>query len=133
MMGAVSLKQPENRLCTLDARIIHPVEFGFGVLGHIDEGGHFSLTRRQVDAKNWKSDRISVHVTGRILMLKSLAQDQDSVRTGIRVVPQNLTVAQAAQIIRQESAPASTARSPQLLTPRIFPIEPRSSTVLMKQ
>jgi len=101
MVGAVSVKQPENRLCTLDARIVRPVDFGFGVLGHIDEGGHFSLTRWQVDAKNWKSDRISVHVTGRILMLKSLAQDQDSVRTDIRIVPQNLTLAQAAQISRR--------------------------------
>jgi hypothetical protein len=98
MAGTVSMKQPENRLCTLDATILHPVEFGFGVFGHIDQGGHFSLARKQIDAKNWKSDHISVHVSGRILMLKSLAQNQDAVRTAIRLVPQNLTLAQAAQI-----------------------------------
>jgi hypothetical protein len=101
MAGTVSLKRPEDRLCTLDAKIVHPVEFGYGMLGHIDQGGHFSLARRQVDAKNWKSDHISVHVSGRILMLKSLAQDQEAVRTEIRTVPQNLTLAQAAQISRQ--------------------------------
>jgi hypothetical protein len=100
MAGTVSLKRPEDRLCTLDAKIVHPVEFGFGMLGHIDQGGHFSLARKQVDEKNWKSDHISVHINGRILMLKSLAQDQDAVRTEIRVVPQNLTLAQAAQISR---------------------------------
>ena len=43
MEGTVSVKQPEDRLCTLDATITHPVEFGFGMLGHIDQGGHFSL------------------------------------------------------------------------------------------
>lgn len=101
MEGTVSLKQPENRLCTLDATILHPVEFGFGVLGHIDQGGHFSLARQQIDSKNWKSDHISVHVSGRILMLKSLAQNLNVVRTGIRIVPQNLTLTQAAQISRQ--------------------------------
>lgn len=101
MAGTVSVKEPENRLCTLDASILHPVEFGFGVLGHIDQGGHFSLARKQIDAENWKSDRISVHVSGRILMLKSLAQNQDAVRTRIRLVPQNLTLAQAAQISKQ--------------------------------
>jgi hypothetical protein len=103
MAGTVSLKIPEDRLCTLDAKIVHPVEFGYGMLGHIDQGGHFSLARKQVDAKNWKSDRISVHVSGRILMLKSLAQDQEAVRSGIRTVPQNLTLAEAAQISRQGS------------------------------
>ena len=101
MAGTVSLKRPEDRLCTLDAKIVHPVEFGFGMLGHIDQGGHFSLARKQVDAKNWKSDRISVHINGRILMLKSLAQDQEAVRTDIRTVPQNLTLTQAGQISRQ--------------------------------
>jgi hypothetical protein len=100
MAGTVSLKRPDDRLCTLDAKIIHPVEFGFGMLGHIDQGGHFSLARKQVDAKNWKSDHISVHVNGRILMLKSLAQDQEAVRTEIRTVPQNLTLTQAAQMTR---------------------------------
>jgi hypothetical protein len=101
MVGTVSLKRPDDRLCTLDAKIIRPVEFGFGMLGHIDQGGHFRLTRKQVDAKNWKSDHITVHINGRILMLKSLAQDQETVRTDIRIVPQNLTLAQADQITRQ--------------------------------
>ena len=101
MAGTVSFKQPEDRLCSIDATILHPVDFGFGMLGHIDQGGHFSLERKHVDEKNWKSDRISVHISGRILMFKSLAQDQEAVRTGIHTVPQNLTLAQAAQMNRQ--------------------------------
>jgi hypothetical protein len=100
MEGTISLKKAENRLCALDAKIVRPVEFGFGMLGHIDQGGHFSLARKQVDASNWKSDHISVHINGRILMLKSLAQDQDAVRTGIRIIPKDLTLAQAAQLTR---------------------------------
>jgi hypothetical protein len=100
LVGTVSLKKPDDRLCTLDARIIRPVEFGYGILGHIDQGGHFSVARKQVDAKNWKSDRISVHINGRILMLKSLAQDQEAVRTEIRTVPHDLTLAQAEQLTR---------------------------------
>ena len=117
MAGTVSLKQPPEpsrepsgsnsparsdsskiRLCTLQATITHPVEFGFGMLGHIDQGGHFSLDRKQIDANIWKSDRISVHITGKILLLKSLTQDQEVVRTKIRIVPQNLTLSQAAQM-----------------------------------
>jgi hypothetical protein len=101
MQGTVSLKRPEDRLCTLDAKIVHPVEFGFGMLGHIDQGGHFSLARKQVDATHWKSDHISVHINGRILMLKSLAQDQEAIRTEIRTVPHDLTLPQAAQLTRQ--------------------------------
>jgi len=101
MSGTVSLKQPEDRLCDLDAKAFRPIEFGFGMLGHIDQGSRFSLERKRIDEANWKSDRISVHITGKILLFKSLTQDQEATRTDIRLVPQNLSLQQAAQMTSQ--------------------------------
>jgi hypothetical protein len=101
MSGTVSLKQPENRLCSLDAKVFSPIEFGFGMLGHIDQGSHFTLEHKGIDETNWKSDRISVHITGKILLFKSLTQDQEATRTEIRLVPQNLSLQQAAQMTSQ--------------------------------
>lgn len=98
--GTVSIKEPEDRLCKLEARIAQPVEFGFGLLGKINSGGHFELERAPVDPKNWKSVHISVHVEGRILLLKSIARDQEATRTDIRLVPQHLSVAEAAKLSR---------------------------------
>jgi hypothetical protein len=101
MSGTVSLKQPENRLCYLEAKAVRPIEFGFGVLGHIDQTSRFSLERKRIDEVDWKSDRISVHITGKILLFKSLTQDQEATRTEIRLVPQNLSLQQAAQMTNQ--------------------------------
>jgi hypothetical protein len=101
MSGTVSLKQPEDRLCYLDAKAFDPIEFGFGMLGHIDQGSRFSLERKRLDEANWKSDRISVHITGKILLFKSLTQDQEATRTDIRLVPQNLSLEQAARMTSQ--------------------------------
>ena len=101
MSGTVSLKQPENRLCHLDAKTFRPIEFGFGMLGHIDQGSRFNLERHRIDEANWKSDRISVHITGKILLFKSLTQDQEATRTDIRLVPQNLSLEQAARMTSQ--------------------------------
>jgi hypothetical protein len=101
MSGTVSLKQPEDRLCYLDAKTVGPVDFGFGMLGHIDQGSRFSLQRNRLDEANWKSDRISVHITGKILLFKSLTQNQEATRTQIRLVPQNLSLQQAAQMTTQ--------------------------------
>ncbi len=101
MEGTVSLKQPENRLCVLTATIATPVEFGFGFLGRIEKGGHFSLERIPVDSVHWKSDRISVHIAGRILLLKSITRDQDVKRLDIHIIPQQLSLGQAAQLSAQ--------------------------------
>ena len=101
MVGSVSLRQPMNRLCQMQATIAEPVEFGFGLFGKIAQGGNFRLTRQQVDARNWKSSEIHVNISGRILLLKTLAQQQDTTRTNIRVIPPHLTVAQAAALLNQ--------------------------------
>ncbi len=98
MGGTVSVKEPKDRLCRLDATILQPVEFGYGFLGRIDQGGQFILQRRPVDERNWKSELIVVHVDGKILMLKSLTREQDTYRTDIQVIPQHLSLAQAAQM-----------------------------------
>ncbi len=98
MGGTVSLQQPVNRLCHLDAKILEPVAFGYGFLGRIEQGGHFSLERTPVNEKNWKSDRISVHMQGRILLLKSLTRDQDVLRTEIREAPKHLSLEEAARL-----------------------------------
>ena len=98
MEGTVSLRQPMDRLCLLNATIAHPVEFGFGFLGRVEQGGHFSLERVPADPDHWKSDHIIVHVQGRILMLKSLTRDQEIRRTNIKIIPQHMSLEQAAQL-----------------------------------
>ncbi|HLI77641.1 MAG TPA: hypothetical protein VKV02_11890 [Acidobacteriaceae bacterium] len=101
MAGTVSIREPEGRLCLLQARIIRPVTFGFGLLGRIESGGSFSLQRAPVDSVHWKSERISVHFAGRLLLMKSLTREQEVVRTQVRLLPQPVTLQQAALMTTQ--------------------------------
>jgi hypothetical protein len=100
--GTVSVREPEHRLCDLEAAVSQPVEFGFGLLGKLNSGGHFSFQRMQVDATHWKTVHVSVHVDGRILLLKSLSRDQEVTRTDIISVPQHLNLEQAAKLTRPQ-------------------------------
>ena len=101
MGGTVAVKEPVDRLCSLDAKIQHPVEFGFGFLGRIDEGGFFTLDRVPVDPTHWKSQYIVVHVVGKILMMKSLTREQETRREHIQVIAQHLSLADAAALSQQ--------------------------------
>jgi hypothetical protein len=95
MTGTVSLREPDDRLCSLDGQVSEPVTFGFGVLGRINQGGSFRLERRPVAPNEWKSVRMTVHLQGKILLMKSLTRDQDALRSEISEVPEHLTLAQA--------------------------------------
>lgn len=98
MVGTVSVRLDVGRLCTLQAKIDRPVTFGFGLLGRIEQDGWFRLDRRPVDAVHWKSDRISVHIQGRLLLLKTLTKEQDVTRTQIRLIGQGTSLGQAAEM-----------------------------------
>lgn len=92
MAGTISVREADARLCKLDATFTAPVEFGFGLLGHIDKGGHFLLVRRPVDPKVWKSVQIKVRIQGKLLLFKSISKDQSVTRTEVRLLPSHLSL-----------------------------------------
>ena len=100
MEGTVSIKEPEDRLCELQSRIVTPVSFGFGLLGKVNQGGTVQLQRRQVSPETWKSVRMVVHMDGKILLMKSLTRDQDAIRSEIKLVPQHISLQQAVDLTR---------------------------------
>ncbi|SEC18860.1 hypothetical protein [Terriglobus roseus] len=100
MAGTISVMEPTGRLCTLQASIQHPVTFGFGLIGRIEQGGNFRLERIPIKGSDWKTRAMSVHMGGKILLAKSLAKQQETVRTEIRAVPDGLTLQQGLDLIR---------------------------------
>lgn len=100
LAGTVSVAEPADRLCHLQAHFTRPVEFGFGLLGRLDSDGSFDLTRRKVDPARWKSADIRVHIQGRVLLLKSLSKEQDARRTDIRAISKEISLAEAARLSR---------------------------------
>jgi hypothetical protein len=111
MSGTLLIHKDDNRLCGLDAHLDHTVEFGFGLLGKVNVQSYFSVRRAAVAPGQWKNVKINVHVDGRILMLKSVARDEDATHEDFKVVAQNLTAEQAAAMVRSAS-PQYEAKGP---------------------
>lgn len=100
MSGMLLIHTADMRLCGLDAHLEHRVTFGFGLLGEVNAQSHFSMGREEVSPGEWKTTRIRVHVDGSILLLKSVSRDEDSSHYGFKLVPRDLTVPEAAAIVR---------------------------------
>jgi hypothetical protein len=100
MSGVLLIHTTDKRLCGVDAHLDHEVEFGFGLLGKVSDHSHFSIMRREVLPGEWKTSKIRVHVDGSILLLKSVSRDEDSSHFGFKLLPHDLTLPQAAALIR---------------------------------
>ena len=98
--GTLLVHPGDARFCRLDTHLIHPVEFGYGLLGKVSMGSTFSMARQQVLPGQWKTSQMRVHIDGNILMLKSVSRQEDSEHFGFKEVPFNMSVQQSADLIR---------------------------------
>lgn len=105
LAGTVLIHVPDMRLCGIDGHLVDRVNFGYGLLGHIEKDGHFSLTRRPVTASDWKSTHITVHLDGKVLLLKSISRDEEAVHTDQKTVSADLPLAQAAALTQPTERP----------------------------
>lgn len=103
LAGTILIRMPEERLCGIEGHLIDRVSFGFGLLGHIDQGSRFSITRLPITPTDWKSRKIDVHVDGKVLIFKSISRDQDATHSSAEPLPLNLSLAEAAALTRQAS------------------------------
>ena len=117
MAGRLLIHTTDMRLCELDARIEHRVEFGYGIFGELSDKTHFFLARAEVSPGQWTTTKIRVHLDGSILLLKSIARHVDASRYGFRVVAHELTVAEAAAMVRSGSFQKSTEQAPAAALP----------------
>jgi hypothetical protein len=100
MSGVVLIHTTDKRLCGINAHLDHGVEFGFGLLGKVSNQSRFSIVRQEVSPGEWKTTKIRVHVDGSILLMKSVSRDEDSSHFGFKLIPPDLTLPQAAALVR---------------------------------
>jgi hypothetical protein len=110
MAGTVWINAREKRLSRLQGQLVCNVDLGYGILGRLDKGGSFDMERVEVAPGNWKTRVLDVHITGHVILLKSIAMDQTERRSNFRQVPANTTLAEAG-IMLEESVAATEIRS----------------------
>jgi hypothetical protein len=110
MAGEIVVSKPGNRIQTIKGRLIREVKFGYGLFGHLDEGGTFNVERRQLAPSVWQIVESHVHITGRALIFKTIGEQEDEVKTDFRPTPPATTLEQAANLLRGEPTALAAQR-----------------------
>ena len=102
MQGFVLVDAARYRIASIDGTLFRDVSFGWGILGHLDRGGHFLVQQQEVTDNRWDISRISLDFTGKVLLVKNLMIRSTEVFSGFKKVPPDLTFAQALELLKQE-------------------------------
>jgi hypothetical protein len=104
MEGYVLIDTTKDRIARIDGTLQKDVSFGWGILGHLDRGGHFLVEQADVGDGHWEISHMDLAFTGKILLFKSLNIKSNEVESDFRPVPPDLTFAQGLELLRRHEA-----------------------------
>ncbi len=104
MSGKLWVDARFKRLARLEGRVEENVDFGFGILGRLYQGGWFRLERVQVSPTDWKTKSLEVHMNIRALLVKNFARETSETRGGFAPVPAGMSLALGLALLEKEQA-----------------------------
>jgi hypothetical protein len=108
LAGTVLIDSQQRRLTKLSGQLINPVEFGFGLLGHIDNGGTVRIRRVEVGPSQWKTALIDIQLSGRLVLFKTINKQEHEIRSDFHAVPDDLSLSQANELTISRVMPISS-------------------------
>jgi hypothetical protein len=102
MQGYLLIDTTAMRIARIDGTLFKEVTFGWGIIGHLDKGGHFRVQQADVGDGTWEITEMSLSITGKILLFKGLSMVSEEVFSDFRRVPDNLTFGQGVRLLKTE-------------------------------
>jgi hypothetical protein len=109
MAGRIWVDTSQNRLAEIEGHLIKNVKFGGGLLGHLQKGGEFHVKQSEVAPGYWEITLLHVNMHGKALFFKTIAVQENEIRTNFRRVPDNLTLSEAAEQLQKQSTVKSAS------------------------
>ena len=104
MHGHILVDAKQARLAEIDGTLEKEVGFGWGILGHLDRGGHFLVQQAAVGNHQWELTRTDLSFTGKILLFKKLKIRSTDTFSDFHAVAPDLTFAQGVALLEKEAA-----------------------------
>jgi hypothetical protein len=104
MQGNLLVDANRRRIARIDGILFKEVSFGWGILGHLDKGGHFLVEQGDVGDGSWDMQRMGLTFTGKLLLFKRLDIRSTETFSDFRSVPAALTFAQGVDLLKKQQA-----------------------------
>lgn len=105
MAGEVLIEKAQDRLTRLSAHLVTDVDFGWGIIGHLDKGGTIFLEQTEMEGHDWELTRMKLSLTGKALMVKTLNIQITEEMAHYAPVPSDLDYHKAIEMLESGQPP----------------------------
>jgi len=102
MEGEMWVQETQRRLVRMQGHLVADVKFAGGLLGYLEKGGHFNVQQRELSPGQWDLTFMEVDMKGKALFFKTISVKEKEYRSDFRMVPDGLTLAEAADILTKQ-------------------------------
>ena len=103
MAGEIWVDAKQQRLVSINGRLMNEVKFAGGLLGHLEKGGQFALKRSEIVPGHWEITELAVNMRGKALLFKTISVQQKELHRNFDRVPDDLTMSDAAGLLLKQS------------------------------
>jgi hypothetical protein len=103
MKGTMLIDTSAERLVRLQGELFRGVDFGWGIVAHLDPGGRLLLEQRDVGSGRWATATLSLHFTGKLLLFKTLKIDTTIETSDFRRMRDDLTLVEGLELLRNRN------------------------------
>lgn len=104
LQGTMLIDRKQYRIAKIDGTLVKEVGFGWGILGHLDRGGHFIVQQGDMGGGHWEVTRMDLSFTGKALFFKTLNIKAKEIYTDFHPAPRGLTFAQGVELLKKQEA-----------------------------
>jgi len=108
MAGEMWVDARQQRLISISGQLMNEVKFGGGLLGHLEKGGRFIVKRVEIAPGDWELTDLTVNMQGKALLFKNIAVQQKEVHSNFERMPDEITMADAVNVLVRHTLIAST-------------------------
>ena len=102
MQGTMLVDAKQERIARIDGTLTSEVGFGWGILGHLNQGGHFMVDQADMGRNNWEVTRMGLDLTGKVLFFKSLVFKSTKTYSDFHPAPPNLSFAEGVDMLKKK-------------------------------
>jgi hypothetical protein len=97
MSGIFLVDLEEKQLAQLAATLIQQVDFGYGAVGRLNQGGTIKIIRVRVSPGIWKTSSSRLDINGRIVFFRTINKQQDEIHSDFESEASDMSLARALQ------------------------------------
>jgi len=92
--GRMWIDEQSRRVVRIEGLVMQPVNFGWGILGKINEGGTIVLEQANAAGNRWIYSQLDTHLTMRVI-IKTVAMNNKMTASDFRPLPKPMSVQEA--------------------------------------